>query len=102
MRFLGLHIIDLYNINVYSSEQLSVDETILKKIEETASEIVSYLREAKKAESCESLESVFLSMKTYIEKLKNTRSAEYIYWQENGLLECHSFSEVLQKAKINL
>lgn len=96
MYFLGLNIIDLYNINIFNSQQINSDKFISEKIVQTASLLVDYLKGAKLVKSCKSLETVFLSMKKYIETLENMNSFEYIYWQKNGLLKCKTFSKVLQ------
>ena len=99
MCFLGLHIIDVYNISIFSTQQINTDNFIKEKINQTAIILVDYLNGKKRVQSCKSLETVFLSMKKYIETLANTNSFEYSYWKQNGLLNCTTFTDVLKNIK---
>lgn len=99
MCFLGLHIIDLYNVNIFDVQQIYKDESIQERINQTAALLVDYLKGDKHINSSQSLETVFLSMRKYIEALANKNSFEYLYWKQSGLLNCTTFTNVLKNIK---
>ncbi|BED92492.1 MAG: flavodoxin family protein [Candidatus Paraimprobicoccus trichonymphae] len=95
MHFLGLNIIDLYNVIIFSPKQIDKDRDIIDKIIKTSNLLLEYLNDTKHPESNESFEMIFSAEKKYIETLENLKTSEYIYWRENKLLKCQTFSEVL-------
>ncbi|WP_080843932.1 flavodoxin family protein [Cytobacillus gottheilii] len=68
-------------------------------IESNIEEIIAYTKGFKEAKSNDTIEAAFLSYR-FLFKDYPRDHAEYLYWKNNGLFECDSFKEYLDKIKI--
>lgn len=96
MCFLGLNIIDIYNVSIFSRDQIAKDKELNKKIIDTSKLILKYINGEKKVESNQNLETVYSNLKSYVEKLKELNCYEYKYWNKNKMLNFKSFAELLK------
>ncbi|NRT74873.1 flavodoxin family protein [Clostridium beijerinckii] len=99
MTYLGIKVVGRFNAFVDMPKQLSSEEFLKSNISEYAKVICDYISGNKEVETDEILEAVYKSLKNVMIFKKGSDSMEYTYWEQNNMLECESFSEVI-KAKL--
>jgi multimeric flavodoxin WrbA len=97
MSFLGLYVIDKYNVSHYTEEQLDKNPDYMKdKISESATKIIECLKKSS-SRSNETLEIIYKNLKNYIENSKELNKNEYKYWKNNNMLDFKTYEQLISK-----
>jgi multimeric flavodoxin WrbA len=90
--YLGMNVIERIAV-------IETNSSSEEKFEEYVDSIYEYLSDKKIVTSNSNLEAVFEGMKWIFSNYPEDH-VEYLFWKNNGLLECNSFQEVLDKQLI--
>ncbi|WAM33128.1 flavodoxin family protein [Caldicellulosiruptor morganii] len=97
MSFLGLKVIKQLNAAIFDLSQLEEDNLLKQEIDNCSRSIYEYLMGNKKVEADKTMEVIFSNLKKAIIGYEKMPNYEYLFWKNNGLLECKTFNELLQK-----
>ncbi len=99
MSFLGINVIDKYNIFTTVNHTFLDDDFMNKKILEFSNFIENSINDDSNIQTNETLEKIFLNMQKYMKSLEGTNRSEYKYWLKNKMFEFETYSSFLEYEK---
>lgn len=97
MNYTGLNVIGGYNAYTSYSGIFLNNEELANKTKKIAKQIGEYISGEKKVETTAYQEAIFKATKDMVVANKFFQEGKYAYWEQNGYLECDSFSELIKK-----